>query len=114
MAKGDFGWPAFDVWLLDERFRSFLPKEACRDVTPRTAFAVAAPLSDGLALLRDEVAQVDPTAAACLDRARFGTGGAIQPSTHWAYDRLRSVADPIIRRYGFELIEPGVAIGANR
>lgn len=108
MAKGDFGWPGFDVWLSDERWRAYMPAARGAAAAPasegsRTAFAGPA----AAVPLRAEVDALDPTAAACLDRAEWLGGRMLQPATRWAFERLRGHAD-LIAKHGFELIEPGV------
>lgn len=102
LAKGDHAWGGFDKWLLDERFRAFLPSQAGRG-EPRTAFAV----DPVIAALRAEVEAYDAASAVELDRAAR-EGFAIRPKTRWAFERLRVHAAAAITRHGFELIEPAI------
>lgn len=132
VAKGTFGWPGFDGWLQDERFRSWLPGSGApvlatsgasrpaaqappwptpgtaQQPEPRTAFA-------GPAGLRAEIVarKGEAWAASYLDGSLWIAGDdpdavpSCRPRGGTAYDMLRRECGQLFRRFGVTILEPG-------
>jgi hypothetical protein len=104
LAKGDYGWPAFDAWLADERWRFFLPVAGpTESARPRAVFA-------GSPELRAAIV-ADPRfgeawAGSYLDRCAWDPGGrTLTPAGPTAAGKL-AAASAIFRHHDIAIAAP--------